>query len=69
MVSSSMKGVLNTTTGTVHKHELGASGLHTHCGVSYTLPPVQLREVRVEQVTGDHSVSKCGSCFEDAGGY
>lgn len=64
-----MKGVLNTSTGTVHKSERGASALHTRCGASYTLPPVQLREVRVEQVTDDHSVDKCGSCFEDAGGY
>jgi len=64
-----MEGVLNVTTGTVHKHERGASRLHTRCGASYTLRSVQLREVRVERVADDRSVSKCGSCFEDAGGY
>jgi len=37
--------------------------------VSKTVRSVRLREVRIERVSGDRSVSKHGSCFEDAGGY
>jgi hypothetical protein len=63
-----MDGVLNEYTKTVHKHETGASDLHTVCGATYNLEPGQLREMSVESAEAIDA-SKCGRCFDDGGGY
>jgi hypothetical protein len=64
-----MDGVLNEITRTVHKHESGASDLRTACGLVHRADPDTLRVVSVERATADPDASKCGGCFEDAGGY
>lgn len=69
MVSCTMEGVLNEDTKTVHKHETGASILHTVCGVTYNLSSDQLRAISVTRATVDHDADKCGRCFGDGGGY
>lgn len=63
------KGVLNETTRTVHRHETGKSDLQTACGLTYNVDPDRLRRTSIEQATTDFNASKCGRCFDDAGGY
>ena len=64
-----MKGVLNETTQTVHKHLIGRSEYQTECGVTTHLSPDQLQVVSVESSLANSSVTRCGRCFTDAGGY
>jgi hypothetical protein len=64
-----MVGVLNEYTKTVHKHETGASALHTVCGVTYNVSSEQLRTMSVTEATADHDADKCGRCFDDGGSY
>jgi hypothetical protein len=65
-----MDGVVNEVTNTVHKHETGKSRLQTECGVTYHLSADDLHVVRVVQSELDGKcASKCGRCFDDAGGY
>lgn len=60
-----MNGVLNEVTETVHKHERGQSDFQTTCGAIATVSHDNLRITPVEGATA----SRCGRCFEDAGGY
>ncbi len=64
-----MECVLNETTKTVHKHEIGKSDLQTECGVTYHLEPDQLRLTTITQATADIGAEKCGRCFDDGRGY
>lgn len=64
-----MEVVLNESTKTVHRHESGASDLHTACGVTHHLDGDQLRVVSAEWAADDHDVSRCGRCFDDGNGY
>ncbi|SDE76657.1 hypothetical protein [Halorientalis regularis] len=65
-----MGGVLNEVTNTVHKQETGKSKFQTECGVTYNLSEEDLRVFRaVESELDGANVSKCGRCFDDAGGY
>lgn len=64
-----MKGVLNETTKTVHKHEIGKTELQTECGLTHHVAPDQLQTTSVEQATADFDARKCGRCFEEGGGY
>jgi hypothetical protein len=64
-----MNGVLNETTGTVHKPRVGGSDLQTECGVAYHLAPGQLRATSIERATTQLGATRCGRCFDDAGGY
>lgn len=64
-----MKGVLNETTNTIHKHETGKTKLATECGITYHVAAEQLRVAPIEQATADPGTRKCGRCFDDAGGY
>jgi len=65
-----MDGVLNEVTNTVHKREVGKSRFDTECGVTYHLSEDDLRLLgTVEPDLDERSASKCGRCFDDAGGY
>ncbi|QIO25045.1 hypothetical protein G9465_22430 (plasmid) [Haloarcula sp. JP-L23] len=62
-------GVLNKTTKTVHKHKIGNAKLQTTHGLTYHVAPDKLRMTSVESATTEFNATKCGRCFEDAGGY
>lgn len=64
-----MDGVLNETTGTVHRSQVGGPDLQTECGISYHVAPEQLRATTVERATAEFGANRCGRCFEGAGGY
>lgn len=64
-----MDGVLNETTKTVHKHEIGKPNLQTMCGLTYHVAREQLRRTSVESATTEFNATKCGRCFDGAGGY
>ena len=64
-----MKGVLNETTRTVHRHEIGAEDLQAACGATTHLAPDNLRVVSVESTASDPNTLKCGRCFRGEGGY
>ncbi len=65
-----MKVILNEVTNTVHRHETGRTDCQALCGSTYHISHDRLKAVTAvepEEVTG--SATKCGRCFEDAGGY
>jgi hypothetical protein len=65
-----MGRVLNEVTNTVHRHETGKSRFQTECGVTYNLSEDDLRRLETFQSEfGGNCTSKCGRCFDDAGGY
>jgi hypothetical protein len=64
-----MAGVLNETTRTVHELRAEEPRLRTECGVANHLEGEQLRKVSVDRATRELDASKCGRCFDDAGGY
>jgi len=64
-----MRGVLNETTRTVHKHEAGGSDFETECGATHRLSPDNLNVVSVTSASSATGVDRCGRCFDDAGGY
>lgn len=64
-----VNGVLNETTMTIHKHEIGEADLHTSCGQSYHLNPEKLRNIRIKQATEELNADRCGNCFKDGRGY
>jgi len=62
--------VLNEVTNTVHKHETGKSAFQSEYGVTYNLSEDDLPVLgTIESELGPASVSKCGRCFDDAGGH
>lgn len=63
-----MNIVLNEATETVHKPE-AATEPNTACGVSRTLGADRLRVLPLREATAEYDISRCGRCFEDAGGY
>jgi len=64
-----VNGILNETSMTIHKHEVGAADFQTLCGQTYHLEHGQLREIQVRQATEKLNADKCGRCFEDGRGY
>jgi hypothetical protein len=63
------RGVLNETTMTVHRRKPGAADIHTVCGHTYHVERGRLRLVDVAQITEATNTSRCGTCFEEGGGY
>lgn len=61
--------ILNERTQTAHRPETGVEELHAVCGVTRQLAPDQLRTVSLERTNADATLSKCGRCFDDGGGY
>lgn len=64
-----MNGVLNEVTNTVHKHEMGHSDFQTVCGATFHVSHDNLRMAAIERTVTATNASKCGRCFDDAGGY
>ena len=64
-----MVGVLNESTGTVHKQPSEGAEFETTCGLVNRVTKEQLARVRVETAVERPETSKCGRCFPDAGGY
>ncbi len=64
-----VRGILNETSMTIHKHEMGAADFQTVCGQTYHVEHGQLRMIRVKQATEEFDADKCGRCFEDGRGY
>lgn len=64
-----MDGVLNEATNTIHKHQRGKSDLQTACGATYHISHDNLRMTSIPSGNGKTIVSKCGRCFDGAGGY
>ncbi|WP_224448026.1 hypothetical protein [Haloprofundus salilacus] len=63
-----MRGVLNEQTKTVHKstdqtHRLAACGALFHVSAESTV------SVDVADAVDEGDASRCGRCFDDAGGY
>jgi hypothetical protein len=64
-----VRGILNETSMTVHKNDVGAADFHTLCGQTYHVEHGQLRMIQIEQATEEFNADKCGRCFEDGRGY
>jgi hypothetical protein len=64
-----VRGILNETSMTIHKHEMGAADFQTVCGQTYHVEHGQLRMIPVTQATEEFDADKCGRCFEDGRGY
>lgn len=64
-----MDGVLNETTNTVHKHDRRNAAPRPFCGATDHVTHDNLRLVRVDSTVDATAASKCGRCFDDAGGY
>lgn len=62
-------GVVNVNTMTVHRRDLANAGAETACGLTSHVDPNRLRKTALEEAAADLAVSKCGRCFEEAGGY
>ncbi len=66
---SDARGILNETSMTIHKHEMGAADFQTVCGQTYHVERGQLRVIKVKQAIEEFGAAKCGGCFEDGRGY
>lgn len=64
-----MDGVVNTHTQTVHRHEHGRASLETACGLTAHVDADRLQRTSLDRAADDADASRCGRCFEDAGGY
>lgn len=64
-----VRGILNESRMTIHKHEMGAGDFQTLCGLTYHLEHGQLRMIQVKRAIGEFDADKCGRCFDDGRGY
>jgi hypothetical protein len=64
-----LRGILNETSMTIHRHETGAEDFETSCGQTYHLQRGQLRTIQITRATEEVGAEKCGRCFEDGRGY
>ncbi len=64
-----MSGILNETSMTIHKQEMGAEDFQTLCGQTYHLEQGQLQRIQVTRASEQLGAEKCGRCFEDGRGY
>jgi len=64
-----IRGILNETSMTIHKHEVGTAEFQTACGQTYHLDHGQLQKIEVERATDEFGAEKCGRFFEDGRGY
>lgn len=63
-----MKVVVNQYTDTVHRHQGGSRDYETVCGATYHVEADHLHVRQVDKA-GRGETTKCGRCFEGAGGY
>ena len=64
-----MERILNTRTKTVHKPNDETNGEATACGSLSHVPQTRTQVVSDEEIRASVAIDRCGSCFEDAGGY
>lgn len=64
-----VSGILNETSMTIHKHEMGAEDFQTLCGQTYHLEHEQLQRIQIKRASKQFDAEKCGRCFEDGRGY
>lgn len=64
-----VSGILNETSMTIHKQEMGAEGFQTLCGQTYHLEQGQLQRIQVVRASEQLGAEKCGRCFEEGRGY
>lgn len=62
-------GIVDKTTGTIHRRETDNSGLTSVCGVTYNLAPGTLSPVLISKQVDRHHTAKCDRCFGDRRGY
>lgn len=62
-------GILNETTMTLHRKEMGVGEFQTPCGHLHHVGQEKLRVVEIPSITKNYETGKCGQCFEDGGGY
>lgn len=67
--ATSVNGLLNETTMTVHRKEPGASQLSSACGHTYHVEHGQLQEIAVNRALVQLNATKCGVCFDSGRGY
>jgi hypothetical protein len=68
-LQSVMEVVLNEATGTVHRRDPGDAEFASTCGATYHVARDRLRVTSLSSVADVAAVTRCGRCFEDAGGY
>jgi|AntDeeMetagen681_2_1112603.scaffolds.fasta_scaffold33489_1 hypothetical protein len=61
--------ILNETTMTLHKQELGLGEFQTVCGHADHVGQEKLRIIGVPDRIKQDNTSKCGQCFEGRRGY
>lgn len=64
-----VRGIMNETSKTIHKHEIGVGDYRTLCGQSYHLDREQLQIIQIKQATERFDAEKCGRCFDNGRGY
>jgi len=64
-----MHGILNEVTNTVHKRETGQSDFQSACGATAQLSHDKLRVTAVKPDRDGADATRCGRCFDGAGGY
>lgn len=64
-----MDGILNETTNKVHRHSPNGTDYRTSCGATYHVPSERLRRTSIDEAVEEHTATRCGRCFADAGGY
>lgn len=61
--------ILNETTMTLHKQELGLGEFQTACGHLDHVGQEKLRIIGVPGGAKKDNISKCRQCFAEVGGY
>lgn len=69
MESETLDAVLNENRMTVHRRQPGGERYEIRCGHRFALGQEWLRVTSVAEATNGLDATKCGSCFEEAGGY
>lgn len=69
MIHTTMEGVLNESTNTVHRRKIETPNPASVCGATDYVNRDRLRTTTVKQAIAHRDANKCGRCFEDGGGY
>lgn len=64
-----MQRIINTQTKTIHKPRDEQDSDTAECGSLKHVPRGRTRIVSDDAIRTEDAVDRCGSCFEDAGGY
>lgn len=64
-----MRRILNDTTRTVHKPCEESDSKSTACGSLRHVPETRTKVVSAGEIRIENGITRCGRCFDDAGGY